>query len=164
MLGKCVNSAQVAFLKNFKVRCATLLLSCPTGFPLQTLPTDLRIKLKNGQGGKFYNFKYFSNVYYSMSWSSTQYKCNFFMFFFFFIYITGDILVDVTDEVAPDLSEFMSSKIVDSSSVVQIADGALVCENVTLSLDYKLYWNENGITRVILTRTVGTIKIINNGM
>lgn len=87
-----------------------------------------------------------------------------FLCFFFFFNITGDILVDVTDEVAPDLSEFMSSKIVDSSSVVQIADGSLVCENVTLSLDYKLYWNENGITRVILTRTVGTIKIINNGM
>lgn len=68
------------------------------------------------------------------------------------------------DEVAPDLSEFISSKIGDSSSVVQVADGVLVCENVTLSLDYKFYWNENGITRVILKRTVGTINIINNGM
>lgn len=51
VLGKCVNGAQVAFLKNFKVRCATSLHSCPTGFPLQTAPNDLRIKLKNGQGG-----------------------------------------------------------------------------------------------------------------
>lgn len=65
--------------------------------------------------------------------------------------------MDVIDEVAPDSSEFISSK-------MQIADGALVCENVTLSLDYKLYWNKNGIIRVILTRTVGTINIINSGM
>lgn len=72
--------------------------------------------------------------------------------------------MDVIDKVAPNLNEFISSKSVDSSSVVQIEDGALVCENVTLSLDYKLYWNENGITRVILTRTVGTINIINIGM
>eukprot|EP00066_Takifugu_rubripes_P024756 XP_011614022.1 PREDICTED: tectonic-2 [Takifugu rubripes] len=120
VLGKCVNGAQVAFLKNFKVRCATLLHSCPTGFPLQTAPNDLRIKLKNGQG--------------------------------------GDVMVDVIDEVAPELSEFISSK---TSNAVQI-DGDRLCENVTLSLDYKLYWDENGITSVILTRTVGTISIFNN--
>lgn len=52
-LGQCVNSAPVAFLKNIKVNCVTLLRSCPTGSPLQTLPTDLSIKLKNGQGGMF---------------------------------------------------------------------------------------------------------------
>lgn len=72
--------------------------------------------------------------------------------------------MDVIDKMAPDLNEFISSQSVDSSSVVQIEDGALVCENVTFSLDYKLYWNENGITRVILTRTVGTINIIDIGM
>lgn len=72
--------------------------------------------------------------------------------------------MDVIDEVAPDLSDFISSQILDSSSVVQIPVGALVCENVTLSLDYKLYWNQNGIIRVILTRTVGTINIDNSGM
>lgn len=154
LLGKCVNNAQVAFLKNFNVRCATLLHSCPTGYPLHTLPTDLIITLKNGQGGKLYNFKYFSNCL--MSYCSTQHKCTPFFY-------TGDILVEIIDEVAPDLTEFISSKIVDSSSV-QIEGGTLVCENVTLSLDYKLYWNENGITSVILTRTVGTINIINNGM
>lgn len=149
MLGICVNSAQVAFLKNFKVRCATLLHSCPTGFPLQTLPTDLRIKLKNGQGGKFYNIKYFSNCLLCLGAPHD--------ITVIFFHIIGDILVDVIDEVAPDLSEFISSK-------MQKADGALVCENVTLSLDYKLYWNKNGIIRVILTRTVGTINIINSGM
>lgn len=92
---------------------------------------------------------------------STWHKCNLCCCF---IHITGDILVDVIDEVAPDLSEFISSKIVDSSSIKDIGDGVLVCENVTLSLDYKLYWNKNGIISVILTRTVGTINISKNGM
>ncbi len=54
VLGRCVNGAPVAFLKNFKVKCVTLLRSCPTGSPLQILPTDLRTKVKNGQGGMFY--------------------------------------------------------------------------------------------------------------
>lgn len=74
-------------------------------------------------------------------------------------HITGDVMVDVIDEVAPDLSEFISSK---TSNAVQTGGGRL-CENVTLSLDYKLYWDENGITSVIVTRTVGTISILNNG-
>lgn len=73
-------------------------------------------------------------------------------------------MVDVIDEVAPDLSEFISSQAMDSSPVVQNPVAMLVCENVTLSLDYKLYWNENGIIRVILIRTVGTINIDNSGM
>lgn len=93
-----------------------------------------------------------------LSWSSKQPMCN-----FCFSHITGDIVVDVVDEVAPDLSDFISSKTVATSSAPQIAGGGLVCENVTLSLDYKLYWNENGITSVILTRTVGTISIFNSG-
>lgn len=72
-------------------------------------------------------------------------------------------MVDVVDAVAPDLSEFIPSQTVDSSPVVHNPAGVLVCENVTLSLDYKLYWNENGITRVILMRTVGTVHIDNSG-
>lgn len=55
VLGQCVNSAPVAFLENFKVKCETFLRSCPTGPPLQTLPTDLKIKVKNGQGGMSYS-------------------------------------------------------------------------------------------------------------
>ncbi|XP_028270308.1 tectonic-2 [Parambassis ranga] len=51
VLGRCINSAPVAFLKNFKVACVTLLRSCPTGSPLRTLPTDLSVKVKNGNGG-----------------------------------------------------------------------------------------------------------------
>uniref|UniRef100_A0A3Q4GR50 Tectonic family member 2 n=1 Tax=Neolamprologus brichardi TaxID=32507 RepID=A0A3Q4GR50_NEOBR len=41
VLGLCVNNAPVAFLKNFNYECTTLLLSCPTGYPLQTLPNNL---------------------------------------------------------------------------------------------------------------------------
>lgn len=54
MLGQCVNSAPVAFLRNFEVKCVNRLRSCPTGPPLQTLSTDLKVKVKNGQGGMFY--------------------------------------------------------------------------------------------------------------
>ncbi|XP_044052251.1 tectonic-2 isoform X2 [Siniperca chuatsi] len=116
VLGRCVNSAPVAFLKNFKVKCVTLLRSCPTGSPLQTLPTDLRIKVKNGQG--------------------------------------GDVVVDVIDEVAINLSQFISS-----TDAVASSDERLECENVTLALDYKFYWKGNGITSVTLTHTVGTITL-----
>lgn len=51
VLGKCINSAPVAFLENFNVKCVTLLRSCPTGAPLQTQASDLRSKVNNGQGG-----------------------------------------------------------------------------------------------------------------
>ncbi|XP_068461156.1 tectonic-2 [Clinocottus analis] len=114
VLGQCVNSAPVAFLKNFKVQCVTVLRSCPTEFPLQTLTTDLTSKVKNGQG--------------------------------------GEVVVDVIDEVAIDMSLFISSP--DATS-----DQGLVCEYVTLALDYKFYWKGNGITSVTLTRIVGTITL-----
>lgn len=92
-----------------------------------------------------------------MSWYSILHKS------FFFFHCTGVVVVDVIDEVAPDLSDFISIKNVDSSSDVRFTGDMLTCVNVTLSLDYKVYWNKNGITRVILTRTVGTISITNNG-
>ncbi|XP_040010296.1 tectonic-2 isoform X2 [Xiphias gladius] len=116
VLGQCVNSAPVAFLKNFKVKCVTLLRNCPTGSPLQTLPMDLRMLVKSGQG--------------------------------------GDVIVDVTDEVATDLSQFISS-----TDAVASSDERPVCKNVTLALDYKFYWKGNGITNITLTRTVGTIPL-----
>ncbi|XP_069034181.1 tectonic-2 [Embiotoca jacksoni] len=116
VLGQCVNSAPVAFLKNFRVECVTVLRSCPTGSPLQTLLTDLSIKVKDGQ--------------------------------------QGDVMVDVIDEVATDLSPFISKRDSNASS-----DKTLLCENVTLVLDYKFYWKGNGITGIKLTRTVGTITL-----
>ncbi|GAA6224742.1 tectonic-2 [Lates japonicus] len=116
VLGRCVNNAPVAFLKNFNVRCVTLLHICPTGPPLQTLPIDFRTEVKNGQG--------------------------------------GDVTVDVTDEVASDVSLFISNK-----DAVASSDETLVCENLTLALDYKFYWKGNGITNITLTRTVGTITL-----
>ncbi|TNN52946.1 Tectonic-2 [Liparis tanakae] len=63
-----------------------------------------------------------------------------------------DLEVDVIDEVANDMSLFMSST--DATS-----DEGLVCENVTLALDYKFYWKGNGITNITLTRIVGTITL-----
>ncbi|XP_035514731.1 tectonic-2 [Morone saxatilis] len=114
VLGRCVNSAPVAFLDNFNDKCVTLLHSCPTGPPFQTLPTDLRIKVKNGQG--------------------------------------GDVTVNVIDEVTIDLGQFISS-----TDAVASSDGQLICENVTLALEYKFYWKGKGITSITLTHTVGTI-------
>uniref|UniRef100_A0A3Q1EPH6 Tectonic family member 2 n=1 Tax=Acanthochromis polyacanthus TaxID=80966 RepID=A0A3Q1EPH6_9TELE len=114
-LGRCVNNAPVAFLKNFKVECVSLLHSCPTESPLLTLPAELSIKVKNGQG--------------------------------------GDVMVDVVDEVVTDLSPFISIEDTAAST-----DERMICENVTLVLDYKFYWEGNGISGVIVTRTVGTIS------
>lgn len=41
--------------------------------------------------------------------------------------------------------------------------GSVVCKNVTLAMDYKLYWEGNSITSVTLTRTVGSITLNTNG-
>ncbi|XP_029367117.1 tectonic-2 isoform X2 [Echeneis naucrates] len=116
VLGHCVNSAPVAFLKNFNVKCVTQLRTCPDGSPLKTSLMDLRINVKNGQGG----------------------------------YAT----VDVDDEVATDLSQFISNK-----DAVASSDNTLVCQNLTLALDYKFYWKGNGITSITLTRTVGSVTL-----
>ncbi|KAM8885356.1 tectonic-2 isoform 2-T2 [Spinachia spinachia] len=62
----------------------------------------------------------------------------------------GDVVVDVIDEVAFEMSRFISNTVTN-------LDEGLVCENVTVALDYTFYWKGNGITRVALTRTVGTI-------
>ncbi|KAM6930391.1 tectonic-2 [Xenentodon cancila] len=67
--------------------------------------------------------------------------------------IGGDVMVDIADGLAPDISLFISK-----SSAVASADEGLLCENVTLALDYKFYWRGNGITSITVTRTVGTIK------
>lgn len=64
----------------------------------------------------------------------------------------GDIVVDVTDNVATDLSDFISSS-------ESLGSSGLVCENITLSLDYTFYWKGNGITQITLTRTVGTVTL-----
>ncbi|XP_037339060.1 tectonic-2 [Pungitius pungitius] len=61
----------------------------------------------------------------------------------------GYVAVDVIDEVAIDMSLFISNTL----------DDGLLCENVTLALDYTFYWKGNGITSVTLTRTVGTITL-----
>ncbi|XP_068594442.1 tectonic-2 [Brachionichthys hirsutus] len=118
VLGSCVNGAPVAFLKNFRVGCVTLLRSCPTESPLKTLPSDLSVTVKNVQG--------------------------------------GDAVVSVTDEVVVDLSHFISNAVMFLSKDVR-----LVCENVTLALDYTFYWTGSGITNITLRRTVGTVTLNN---
>ncbi|XP_061529284.1 tectonic-2 isoform X1 [Phycodurus eques] len=110
-IGHCVYNAPVAFLENFSFTCVTLLGSCPTAFPLQTLPSDLSMKVNNGQG--------------------------------------GDVTVEVREEIVRDLNHLLSNAVVNSDQV-------MVCESVTLALDYTFYWKGNQITKIILTRSVGT--------
>ncbi|XP_067376099.1 tectonic-2 isoform X2 [Channa argus] len=69
----------------------------------------------------------------------------------------GGVRVDVIDELAIDLSPFISH-----TDAVASLGGGLVCENVTLALDYKFSWKANDITNVTLTRTVGTITLDRN--
>lgn len=92
--------------------------------------------------------------------------------------------MDVIDEEALDLRLFISSTDTVASSGMEItpyhywknlkgqhscdicsylpADEVQICENVTLALDYKFYWKGNGISSIILTRTVGTITLNNS--
>ncbi|CAL8343011.1 unnamed protein product [Lota lota] len=49
--GQCTNTGPVAYLKNFNVKCTTLIKFCPIGPPLQMSPSDLRVQVKDGQGG-----------------------------------------------------------------------------------------------------------------
>ncbi|XP_010894708.2 tectonic-2 isoform X1 [Esox lucius] len=115
LVGQCVDHAPVAFLKNVQAQCVTRLLSCPTGPPLQTTPTELKVQVRDGQ--------------------------------------RGVVTVDVTDEMAVDLSPFVSSPLV--------GDGVPLCENVTLALDYKFFWKGNGLTNITLTRTLGNVPSVN---
>uniref|UniRef100_A0A3P9H6D2 Tectonic family member 2 n=1 Tax=Oryzias latipes TaxID=8090 RepID=A0A3P9H6D2_ORYLA len=114
ILGRCGSNTPVAFLRNFKVECVTLLHSCPTGFPLQIQSAELTSQVMDGQGGV--------------------------------------VEVDVADEVVSDVGPFITKSI-----TVPSEEKILVCENVTLSLDYKFYWKANGLTGIALTRTIGTI-------
>ncbi|KAK0150983.1 Tectonic-2 [Merluccius polli] len=116
LAGQCANTGPVAYLKNFNVKCTTLIESCPIGPPLQIAPSDLRVQVKNGQGGV--------------------------------------ITVDVREEVAVDLKPFISS-----SESTNLSDEGQVCENVTLAMDYTLFWQANGLTNITLIHTVGTIVL-----
>lgn len=42
-------------------------------------------------------------------------------------------------------------------------DGGQVCENLTLAMDYKWFWQANALTNVTLIRTVGTIVLNSSG-
>uniref|UniRef100_A0A8K9Y6W7 Tectonic-1-3 domain-containing protein n=1 Tax=Oncorhynchus mykiss TaxID=8022 RepID=A0A8K9Y6W7_ONCMY len=118
LVGQCVDNAPVAFLKNFQAQCVTRLLSCPTGPPLQTTPTELRVQVRDGQGGV--------------------------------------VTVDVTDKMAVDLRPFVASPVAE--------DGRLLCENVTLALNYKFFWKGNGLTNITLTRILGNVLSASVGL
>ena len=96
LFGQCVNNAPVAFLKNFKVECVTRLHTCPTEPPLQTLPGDFRIQVNNGEGGMFYLLNMFWYILVRL-WICVFLKCCLFC-------PQGDVVVEVTDEVASDPS------------------------------------------------------------
>lgn len=115
--GHCVTNAPVAFLENFDVRCVTVLQTCPTEPPLQTIPEDFTTVVKNGIG--------------------------------------GDAVIDLTDQEATDLKDFITISDHFGPSVIE-------CKNVTLALDYDFYWQGNGITGITLTRTIGTISLNGN--
>lgn len=57
--------------------------------------------------------------------------------------------MDVMDKMAVDLRPFVASPVAE--------DGRLLCENVTLALDYKFFWKGNGLTNITLTRTLGNV-------
>ncbi|KAJ7994292.1 hypothetical protein DPEC_G00264370 [Dallia pectoralis] len=115
LIGQCVDHAPVAFLKDFQAQCVTHLLSCPTGPPLQTTLTEMKVQVRDGQ--------------------------------------RGVVTVDVTDEMAVDLSPFVSGSVVE--------DLVSLCENVTLALDYKFFWKGNRLTNITLTRTLGNVPSVN---
>ncbi|XP_073697388.1 tectonic-2 [Garra rufa] len=65
----------------------------------------------------------------------------------------GDVVtVSVVDEVADDLRLFLSDSL-ESISVPQ------QCGNVVVALRYSLYWRENGLTAITVTRTTANITV-----
>lgn len=108
LLGQCVNSAPVAFLKNFKVSCVTQLQTCPSGSPLRTPLTDLRIQVKNGRGGVFCLLNALCHKHcFKMSCSSLN-PCVL-NFSSLTGCVPGNVVVDVIDEVAVDSRQFISN-------------------------------------------------------
>merc|ERR1712131_140931 len=74
----------------------------------------------------------------------------------------GVITVDVIDEMATDLSPFVSNP--DFTDASSPSDEQHICENVTLALDYQFFWQGNGLTNITLTRTVGNIPLKASGV
>ncbi|XP_072289663.1 tectonic-2 [Eucyclogobius newberryi] len=69
--------------------------------------------------------------------------------------VGGNAVVDVTDQLATELNDFITSS-------ESFGSSAVVCENVPLALDYNFYWKENGISGITLTRTLGTVTLNGN--
>lgn len=68
----------------------------------------------------------------------------------------GVVTVKVVDEVVVDLKQFVINGV---DPIVSPGVNAQLCENVTLALDYQLFWRGNGITNITLTRTLGNLDL-----
>lgn len=72
----------------------------------------------------------------------------------------GVITVEVTDLLFTGLNSSVISP--DPKQMSAGKEGGEVCVNVTLALDYKFFWQGNGLTNITLTRTVGTFPLNNS--
>ncbi|XP_022523013.2 tectonic-2 [Astyanax mexicanus] len=71
----------------------------------------------------------------------------------------GVVTVSVVDEATSDITSFVSSPAkVPSVGSVQVSEGRL-CVNVVLALSYAIYWKENGLTGISVTRHTGNITL-----
>ncbi|XP_051950782.1 tectonic-2 [Xyrauchen texanus] len=64
----------------------------------------------------------------------------------------GVVTVNVVDEVARDLRVFLSN-------VSELTSVPQQCDDVVLALRYTLYWRENGLTEITVTRTTASITL-----
>ncbi|XP_051514662.1 tectonic-2 [Myxocyprinus asiaticus] len=64
----------------------------------------------------------------------------------------GVVTVNVVDEVARDLCVFLSN-------VSELTSVPQQCDDVVLALRYTLYWRENGLTEITVTRTTASITL-----
>ncbi|XP_048837341.1 tectonic-2 [Brienomyrus brachyistius] len=130
MVGQCVSNAPVAFLQDFRAWCPGRLQSCPTS-PV------LRLRVRDGFGGV--------------------------------------ITVRVEEVLTKDLSPFVSVRgqagkrsptesswfpgKVQASPAEAQQNWSKLCENATLALDYSFFWRANGLTGIVLRRTVGDVPL-----
>ncbi|KPP60861.1 tectonic-2-like, partial [Scleropages formosus] len=130
MVGQCVDNAPVAFLQNFRFWCPSRLVSCPTGPPLQTTASELRVRVRDGFGG---------TVTVSVEEDEAR-----------------DLSLFVSSP-SPSLvpGQTQASAIDPTRNQLDIP----MCHNMTLAMDYTFTWRANGLVHVTLIRTVGSVPL-----
>nr|XP_015221467.1 PREDICTED: tectonic-2 isoform X1 [Lepisosteus oculatus] len=138
LVGQCMWSAPVAYLQNFQSSCNVLLTTCETNPALCLRAPDLSLNINNGLG--------------------------------------GTVTISVSEEIVSDLSTFVSDP--NGAGTLSATQSSLfpgskppgansepqgLCGNVTLSLDYTLFWKGNGLTNITVTHTIGTVCSNPNG-